>query len=296
MQLASRHPVAAYLGATYLLGIAIFAVPLLSRAGLGVLPIDLPGAAPFVLLSAILLTVVAFVVTWLADGPPGVRALRARALHFRVSPVWYLFAVAALPLVAIATAVVLAGVEPLLAILREPTVVAGWLVELLFAALLINYWEEVGWTGFVLHRLQPRIGPIAASVVTTWFQGALHLPLVFIAGGVTDGRVPPDQYPLYIVSLFVLPISVRIVLTWLYNRSDNSLPVVGLYHAGLGVATGSAFLPVIAPNVNSILVYAGFAVLALVVLVATRGRLGYVHPTERVSERERLADAQRNPA
>ena len=64
------------------------------------------------------------------------------------------------------------------------------------------------------------------------------------------------------------------MLTWLYNRSGHSVPIVGLYHAGLGVASGVAFLPVLAPSVDPVWVYAGFAVLAAVVLVATRGRLG----------------------
>jgi hypothetical protein len=58
-----------------------------------------------------------------------------------------------------------------------------------------------------------------------------------------------------------------------YNASGRSLPIVGLYHAGLGVATGAAFLPVLAPGIAPIVAYAGFAVLAAVVLVATRGRL-----------------------
>ncbi len=280
MQSATRHPVATYLVITYLLTGVVFVLPLLSRAGLGLLPIELPGVAPFILLSAFGLALVAFLATALADGRPGVRELASRARRFRVSPIWYLVAMAALPLTALAAAVVFAGFEPLVAIVREPMLLVGWLAGLLLAALLVNYWEEVGWTGFVLHRLQPRIGPVAASVVTTWFQGALHLPLVFIAGGVTDGRVPPDEYPFYLVALFVLPIPVRIVLTWLYNRSGNSLPVVGIYHAGLGIASGSSFLPVIAPTVNPVFVYAGFGVLALVVLVATRGRLGYPRGAE----------------
>ena len=83
------------------------------------------------------------------------------------------------------------------------TVVAGALV----AFLLVNQLEEAAWTGFALHRLQPRMGPIAASVVTTWLQAIVHLPLVFVAGGVTDARVPADQIPFYLVALFILPIS-----------------------------------------------------------------------------------------
>ena len=80
---------------------------------------------------------------------------------------------------------------------------------------------------------------------------------------------------MYLAALFVLPISVRLVITWIYNATGHSVPVVGLYHAGLGVAAGSGFLPVIAPNMNTIVIYAGFAVLAAAVLVGTRGRLGY---------------------
>ena len=149
------------------------------------------------------------------------------------------------------------------------------IVSALVAFVLVNWWEETAWTGFVLQRLQPVMGPIRASIVTTWLQAIVHLPLVFVAGGVTDGRVPAEQIPFYLVALFVLPISVRLVLTWLYNSTGRSLPIVGLYHAGLGVATGTGFLPMLAPDVNPVWVYAAFAVLAAAVLVATRGRLGF---------------------
>lgn len=143
------------------------------------------------------------------------------------------------------------------------------------AFLLVNWWEEAGWTGFALHRLQLRIGPVAASVVTIWLQAIVHLPLIFVAGGVTDGRVPPEEIPFYLGALFILPIAVRLVMTWIYNASGHSVPIVGLYHAGLGVATGISFVPVIAPSVDPIWVYAGFGVVAVVVLAATRGRLGF---------------------
>jgi hypothetical protein len=41
------------------------------------------------------------------------------------------------------------------------------------------------------------------------------------------------------------------------------------------VAAGTGFIPVLAPGVDPVIVYAGFAVLAAVVLIATRGRLGF---------------------
>jgi membrane protease YdiL (CAAX protease family) len=172
--------------------------------------------------------------------------------------------------------VVVGGVDVMGSIAGSaPEVLAVIVVGSLLAFALVNWWEEAAWTGFALERLQPRLGPIGASVVTTWLQALIHLPLVFIAGGVTDGRVSAELVPFYLVALFVLPIPVRIALTWLYNASGRSVPVVGLAHAGLGVAAGSAFLPAFAPGVDPVWVYAGFAVVAIVILAITRGRLGF---------------------
>ena len=286
--LARRYPIATFLAIAYTASAAIFAIPFLSKAGIGVIDLELPGAAPFILLCAIALVVSAFVTTALADGRAGVRDLRKRVFNFKVSPKWYAVALVALPGVAVATAVVASGTAPIVALASDPMIVVGGLLGAIFAFALVNWWEEAAWTGFALDRLQPRVGPVRASVFTTWMQAALHLPLVFIAGGVTEGRVAPADVPFYLVALFVLPIAVRMVLTWVYNSSGRSVPIAGLYHAGLGVATGAAFIPVIAPDVNPALVYAGFAVLAAIVLGATRGRLGY-----RSDEREVVAQASK---
>jgi membrane protease YdiL (CAAX protease family) len=272
--LARRHPIRTFLAIVYATTAAIFAIPFLSSAGIGAIDLELPGIAPFILLSALSLVGAAFVTTALADGRPGVRALRRRVFDFRVGPHWYAVALVALPGAALATAFVMAGVGPLAALASNPAILLELAVGALVAFALVNWWEEAAWTGFALDRLQSRFGPVRASIATTWMQATLHLPLVFIAGGVTDGRVAPENVPFYLVALFVLPIPVRMTLTWLYNASGRSVPIAGLYHAGLGVASGVAFLPVIAPSVSPVWVYAGFAVLAAVVLAASRGRLG----------------------
>jgi uncharacterized protein len=279
--IARRHPLAVFLILVYSATAAIFAVPLASANGIGLIDLELPGLAPFIILSAVSLVASAFIATALADGREGVRTLRRRTFHFRVKPTWYA-ALFLLPGVALLTATAMAGVGPITTLISRPDVLVGVVIlGALVAFALVNWWEETGWTGFVLDRLQPRVGPIAASVLTTWLQALMHLPLVFVAGGVTDGRVAPEQVPFYLVALFVLPISVRLVLTWIYNASGKSLPIVGLYHAGLGVASGVSFLPAIAPSVSPVLVYAGFAVLAAAALIVTRGRLGFA--TEGVS-------------
>ena len=274
--IARTHPLAIFLAIAYSVSAAIFAIPLLSNAGVGVIDLDLPGIAPFILLDAVMLAVAAFVTTALAAGRSGVRELRSRVFHFRVHPKWYVTAVLLLPVAALAAAVVVGGTVVMTSIVGgSATIVMTIVVGAPLAFVLVNWWEEAAWTGFALERLQPRLGPIGASVVTTWLQALVHVPLVFVVGGVTDGRVPAEQIPFYLVALFVLPIPVRITLTWLYNRADRSIPIVGLYHAGLGIATGTALLPVVAPDVSPLVVYAGFAAVAATILVATRGRLGF---------------------
>jgi len=281
--LAQRHPIGTFLAFVYTATALIFAVPFLSKAGIGVIDLELPGAAPFILLSALSLVVSAFVATALADGRSGVRDLRKRVFHFRVRPTWYPIALFALPAVALATAALVSGGAPLAAIAADPAILVGVVLGAIVAFALVNWWEEAAWTGFALERIQPRFGPMKASVLTTWMQATMHLPLVFIAGGVTEGRVAPEAIPFYLVALYVLPIPVRTVLTYLYNASGRSVPIAGLYHAGLGVASGAAFIPVLAPGVDPVIVYAGFAVLGAIVAGATRGRLGY-RPDDRAPQ------------
>lgn len=275
--LSRRRPVTAFVLFAIAVTAVVFGLPLLSEDGIGLIPVELP-AMPFVLVEAVALVLIALMVTRMADDSPGVREFRGRIFRFRVNPLWYVFALLALPATALVTAIVVSGPGAVAELLAQPELLLAILVNAIGAFILVNWWEEAAFTGFVLHRLQPRFGPVRASVLTTWAQALVHVPLVFVADGVTTGRVAAADVPVYLVALFLLPIPVRIVITWLYNVARQSIPVVGLFHAGLGVATGTAFIPEIAPDFNQFWVYAGFAAVAAVVLAVTKGRLGYEAP------------------
>lgn len=292
MEFARHKPIATYLTVVYLLAAVVFLPPLLGTAGLGILPFEIP-VAPFLLISTAALAGVAFAVTAAADGRPGVRELRKRAFRFRVSLAWYAVALLALPLAALGFAIVTQGTVPLDVLAADPNVVTSWATRVVIAVVLINFWEELGWTGFVLHRLQPRVGPLRATVLTTFAQGAFHLPLLFIVGGVSDVRLSPDQYPFILFALFVFPLGNRTVLTWLYNNTRYSLPLAGLMHASWNLATGPEFLPTLFPGYDEIWAYAGFAVLAVALIAATRGRLGY---DRTVIESRTVTGAEPQPA
>src|SRR6185312_5429978 len=114
---------------------------LLSSAGIGVIDLELPGIGPFIVLSALSLVGSAFLATALADGRPGVRELRRRVFHFRVNPIWYVVALVALPGAALATAFVMSGVAPLVALASNPAI----LIEVTLGAVvsfgLVHWWE-----------------------------------------------------------------------------------------------------------------------------------------------------------
>ena len=118
--IARRHPLAVFLAIAYGASAAIFALPLLSLAGIGVINLDLPGVAPFVLLDTFALAGAAFVTTALAEGRSGVRELRRRVFNFRVNPGWYVLAILLLPVTAMATAIVVGGTGVLAAIVGRP--------------------------------------------------------------------------------------------------------------------------------------------------------------------------------
>ncbi len=143
--------------------------------------------------------------------------------------------------------------------------------------MLGNLWEETSWSGFVTARLQARYGPLRASLIVAPLFGLYHLPLFFIIGGLSDSpdRLPIAQFPLYATFLLIVFSGpMRILLTWIYNSTGHSIPVVALFHASINATGGAAILAAYFAGVDGVLLYAALAVFALVVVVATRGRLG----------------------
>ena len=157
--IARRHPLAVFLAIAYGASAAIFALPLLSLAGIGVIDLDLPGVAPFVLLDTFALAGAAFITTALAEGRSGVRELRRRVFNFRVNPGWYALAILLLPVTAMATAIAIGGVDVLAAIVGDPVAVLATIV--VASAPCIRPRQPVGGGG--LDRLRPRAAPAPAG-------------------------------------------------------------------------------------------------------------------------------------
>lgn len=288
----TRHPVLAYLVLAYVVSWAIFLVPLLSRQGVGLLAFDAPPVEVFILLVSLFgLAGSAFVVTAIVDGRPGVRALASRFVRWRVDLQWYLVAIFGLLASALVGVTVAYGFAPLGALVQQWPLMIGYLFQVVLVAALVNLWEETGWTGFMFTRLQPRFGALVAALLVAPCFGGIHLPLLFVTDGLTTGKVPPQEIPLFILLLLaVFSIPVRVIASWLYNNARGSILIMGLFHAGLGATAGPVLLPYLVPQGANLTieVYGSFAVLAALLIVFTRGRLSYkpsadLQPTPTVS-------------
>jgi uncharacterized protein len=111
----------------------------------------------------------------------------------------------------------------LTAIQLAAVIAIRFLHYLLFTAVF----EEPGWRGFLLPRIQQRFSPLMASVLV-WLPWAIwHLPLDFTRPGGWSVRAIVQQRG-------VVLLIFSIVITWLYNRSGGSLLCAAIFHASTG--------------------------------------------------------------
>jgi hypothetical protein len=206
----------------------------------------------------------ALIVLALVAGRRGVADLGRQLVRWRVPWAWYFVA----PGVFLAMHGIAFAVATGLGVERSaggPALSAGaWLAICLPLVLAGGQWEEPGWLGYLVHRLQDiRHAPLLVLLVAGLVRVAWHTPLVLA------GTIPWYDFALGIFAL-------QIILMWLYNRTGGSLLIPMICHlfSNLTMAT---VLPLLAETDRGLywLVFSVVeAAVGLGILLATRGRLG----------------------
>jgi len=284
-RLIARHPVAVFLGLVFSVSAAVASVPVLTRRD--ILPFDL---ALYESLGPLLgVALPAFVVVGATAGRQGVRDLASRCLRWRVGLGWYLFALLSIPAAVLLCVGALFG-RALLVVLADRwmllfAVVVPQLVLLILCCIVA---EEVGFTGFLQARWQDRFGPLKASLLVTVPFAVYHLPNVMVESGLGLAQLHLALALLGVLA--VLQLFGRVVIMWLYNVTGSSVLLVGLWHASFDATTSAFGRTFAVPGGIRNAELAGFwmpsavvAVLAVLVVVLTRGRLAF--RTEAVSRR-----------
>jgi hypothetical protein len=123
---------------------------------------------------------------------------------------------------------------------------------------------------------------LLASLIVVPFFALVHLPARFVAGWIVDNHTPLAQVPTvalgYLVLTAVVAVFFRVLIVWVYNGSGRSVIVVGLFHSAFNITIGKEVMPELLnlpASETSLMCLGVLAVLAVVVVVFTRGRLGY---------------------
>jgi membrane protease YdiL (CAAX protease family) len=270
-RLVARHPVAAFLVMVYAVNIAVALVPVLTRRD--ILPF---GLAPYDSLGHILgVALPAFIVVAAMNGQAGVRDLARRSLRWRVGVRWYLVALFGVPVAVVLCASAIFGLAPLNALVEKwQLLFTVVLPQLVLLIVFFNLAEEVGWTGFLQARLQERHGPWKACLIVTVPFALFHLPSWMVEFGLGLAQL---HLALALTGIFgVSQLFGRVIIMWLYNNTNQSVLLVGMFHSSFNV-TASAFGPFIPVPAGSTFLIAApvVAAAAMLLVVFTKGRLSY---------------------
>jgi membrane protease YdiL (CAAX protease family) len=286
--LLARRPLAAFFALAYAGSWIVWLPLVLAGNNLLLAPSAIPPGLAFLLTVLAPFagpTLAAFVITAVVEGRAGLRVLLGRYAQWRFGLWWYAAALGLAPIALLAAVAVRYGL---------PARVPGGM-ELLelglsyLVTLLVNLCiggvlgEEPGWRGFALPRLQTRYGPLLGSLILSLFWSFWHLPLILTPGGATwTGNIG-----LYVA----LNVALTILHTWVFNGTRGSLVGVLLLHASVNTSARMILpaVPGLSRDTGNLLLVALYAIVALLILGLSRGRLAIARQTE-AAERAPLVE------
>ncbi len=275
----AQHPLIAFFLLANALSWLAWTPYVLSNNGLGVWDYDFPtllgttqlaGVLPGAYLGPI---TSALLVTALVDGRAGLRQWAGRLWRWRADWRWYALALVGVPLTLVAGSFLFNG-----GIVQAPSLAAltvllpGLMLQMITTGLA----EEPGWRDFALPRLQSRFRPVAASFVLGPMWALWHMPLFL-----TEWGGYPHSSWMHVVSFAGFCVAFNVVMSWVFNRTNQSLPITMLLHVGVN-NTASILLPdmfpTMSPDTSSLMLLVVSTIAAVAVIVLTRGRLGMPEP------------------
>jgi len=219
--------------------------------------------------------IAAIVMSAVVAGRTGVKQLLKRTMQWRIARGWYAFALIGMPLLYIASIAVVPGA---LASFKAPDLTTVLMYPVFYIVLLAvggPLTEEPGWRGFALPRLQQKWGPLVGTIIVGLMWAAWHLPNYFrpdwaaVNGGLSFTGV---------ATFAVAAVSMSTIITWAFNHTRGSILIAILIHASLNFSQGLTGELFPAAKNNEVAPVIALAVVAVVLAIGTRGRLGYPGP------------------
>jgi membrane protease YdiL (CAAX protease family) len=199
--------------------------------------------------------------TGIVDGRSGLRDLLSRMQLWRVGARWY-------ATLLIFPLLILAVLLPFSTLVSQDFVPNILPIGILLG-LVAGFFEEIGWTGFALPRMQLKRSTLAASIYLALLHGIWHLVAGYLSESVTYGAY---WLPRFIMMWMVAMMAMRIINVWVYTNT-KSLLLAQLIHA-----SSTGFLFVFSPTpispANETLWWAVYAIVLWVAAAVVVVRYG----------------------
>src|SRR5215217_7705918 len=269
LSVVKRHPLITFFVLTYAL--SWLAWPVWASGLYPIAPVF--SFAPFL---------AALVVLAITLGKSGVGGLLRRMVRWRVGLRWYAAALlipAGITSAAAVLNVLLGAQAPSSAELGGWTgLLPGFAIALLIPG-LGGAWEEPGWRGFALPRLQSGRSALFASLILGVLVAGWHLPLMFV------GQVH------YADILTIM--GAVIIFNWVFNNANGSVLIIMLMHATNNTISGQLFGTMFsgADSVRQSWLVAALWCTVAIVVVVVAGPAHLSRKHKKQEEREEGAEA-----
>lgn len=270
------HPLITYFILAFL-GAWLLFIPLnLAQNGLGVLPFTLPVTPLLALATFTGPAFAALVMVGITEGYSGIKSLFRRYTFRRVGLLWFFVALFG-PLIAFLTASIIELRSVSITAIQQNilTLLSMYPLYIVLGLITGPLGEELGWRGFALPKLQEKMGPVWGSLCLGVLWAAWHFPLFFLpewSGGLSVS--------LLALAFFTWVIPFTVIMTWVYNNTRGNLLIMTLLHAAENAAVTLIALQLIMIRPTDLLFqFKAYGLLALFLIVITRGKLGYQSET-----------------
>jgi membrane protease YdiL (CAAX protease family) len=220
--------------------------------------------------------------TYWEQGKPGGRDLWRRVFDVRrIRLVWVVVILLLSPLLHLVSMVMnswLGGAPPGFAFLKETLSMPPGLLVILILYTLQAAFEELGWRGYLIDRLQARWEPLTVSLMIGIFHTFWHLPLFWVVG--TNQIRYGFGLDWWMFIAFI--VSTSIYSTWCYNANQQSTLAVIFLHTAINVYLDIFLLPG-----RGEWIYKGLFTLSAIGIALTR-----MVPWQRLEHQELLTDSR----
>jgi membrane protease YdiL (CAAX protease family) len=194
-------------------------------ASYGFIPIDL--GIVFLIIGGLSPTLAAILLENMENGKKGILSLFGQFKKRGFSKLWFLIVIFIPILLSLCALIFLFLLQPDLIVYNISINAVILFPAILIQNLLMNMWEEIGWRGYALSRLQQKYNMVISSFVVGFVWAIWHWPQFLVK----DSSMANNFHNFFLFTIFILFISI--IYSQIYNSTKGSLLTVTIFHGSI---------------------------------------------------------------